>query len=107
MCPCAPKGVNHREFYNESKPPVCHFVPKDYGHMDMLDDDTGGLRGRLSYCMCKNGPSREPMRKFCGGISVAFLRAFLDGDSMDLTAVRDNPGIAPVELETIEFRFDA
>ncbi|KAK4783777.1 hypothetical protein SAY86_018145 [Trapa natans] len=107
MCPCAPKGVNHKEFYDESKPPACHFVPKDYGHMDMLDDDTAGLKGLMSCVTCKNGESREPMRRFCGGISVAFLRATLEGDSTALVAVRNDPGIAPVVLETVEFRMDA
>ncbi|KAL3620410.1 hypothetical protein CASFOL_035322 [Castilleja foliolosa] len=36
--PTAPDGVNHSEFYNESKPPACYFLAKDYGHCDMLND---------------------------------------------------------------------
>ncbi|XP_031379932.1 chlorophyllase-2, chloroplastic-like [Punica granatum] len=101
--PCAANGVNHKEFFNECKPPACHFVAKDYGHMDMLDDKTPGLRGILADCICKNGKSREPMRKFVGGIVVASLRAYLGGDSTDLITVRDTPEIAPVELSAIEF----
>ncbi|PKI48930.1 hypothetical protein CRG98_030663 [Punica granatum] len=101
--PCAANGVNHKEFFNECKPPACHFVAKDYGHMDMLDDKTPGLRGIMADCICKNGKSREPMRKFVGGIVVASLRAYLGGDSTDLITVRDTPEIAPVELSAIEF----
>ncbi|KAK3440757.1 hypothetical protein EUGRSUZ_B01020 [Eucalyptus grandis] len=45
--------------------------------MDKLDDDTEGLKGAATYCMRKNGSSREPMRTLVGGAVVAFLRAFL------------------------------
>lgn len=36
---CTPVGVNHTTFYNKCYPPRYHFVAKEYGHMDMLDDD--------------------------------------------------------------------
>ncbi|XP_015888108.3 chlorophyllase-2 [Ziziphus jujuba] len=101
--PCAPKGVNHEDFYNECRKPACYFVVKDYGHLDMLDDDTKGIRGKSTYCLCKNGKSREPMRKFTGGIVVAFLKAYLEGDNSILMAIRDRHEIAPVELETVQF----
>ena len=102
--PCAPKGVNHEDFFKECKNPACHFVAKDYGHLDMLDDETKGIRGRSSYCLCKNGKAREPMRRFVGGVVVAFMKAYLNGDNTDLIAIRDGHGTAPVELKTIEFR---
>jgi len=37
--PCAPAGVNHAEFYDECVPPRYHAVVRDYGHLDMMDDD--------------------------------------------------------------------
>ncbi|KAF8392327.1 hypothetical protein HHK36_022669 [Tetracentron sinense] len=102
--PCAPKGVNHEDFFNECRAPAWYFVAKDYGHVDMLNDDTKGIRGKASYCLCKNGKSREPMRRFVGGIVVAFMRAHLEGDYSDLMAIKEGPEIAPVELKTVDFR---
>ncbi|WRX22180.1 Chlorophyllase - like 2 [Theobroma cacao] len=101
--PCAPKGVNHEDFFKECRKPACYFVAKDYGHLDMLDDDTKGIRGRSSYCLCKNGEAREPMRRFVGGVVVAFMEAYLNGDHTDLIAIRDGHETAPVELKTVEF----
>lgn len=100
---CAPKGVNHRDFYNECRRTAFHFVAKNYGHLDMLDDETKGIRGKTSYCLCKNGKAREPMRRFVGGIMVAFGRAYLGGNSSDLMAIVDGPEIAPVDLEEVDF----
>ncbi|XP_057467248.1 chlorophyllase-2-like [Actinidia eriantha] len=101
--PCAPKGVNHEDFYRECRGPACYFVAKDYGHVDMLDDETKGLRGKSSYCLCKNGKSREPMRCFVGGVVVAFLKAYLEGDSGSLEGIRDGHEVAPLELQKMEF----
>ncbi|KAK3190118.1 hypothetical protein Dsin_029679 [Dipteronia sinensis] len=101
--PCAPKGVNHGDFFNECRKPACHFVVKDYGHLDMLDNDTKGIRGKATYCLCKNGESREPMRRFVGGIVVAFMKAYLDGDASELMSIRYGHETAPVELQTVEF----
>ncbi|KAL3812570.1 hypothetical protein ACJIZ3_013838 [Penstemon smallii] len=102
--PCAPCGVNHEDFYKECCEPAYHFVAKDYGHLDMLDDDTKGIRGKASYCLCKNGECREPMRRFVGGIVVAFLKAYLEGDERDLLSVRDGHEMVPVELQRVEFK---
>ncbi|KAL5561737.1 hypothetical protein UlMin_031484 [Ulmus minor] len=102
--PCAPEGLNHEEFFKESKPPCVHFVAKDYGHMDMLDDDPPGVRGKLADCMCKNGSgSRDPMKRSVGGIVVAFLRAYLGGDDEDLIAIVGDPSLAPAKLEDVQF----
>ncbi|KAK9281590.1 hypothetical protein L1049_004493 [Liquidambar formosana] len=102
--PCAPDGVNHKEFFNECKPPCCHFVAKDYGHMDMLDDDPKGCIGAISGCICKNGKApRDPMRRSVGGIVVAFLRAYVEGENGDLKAIVDEPDIAPAKLDPVEF----
>ncbi|GLJ53802.1 hypothetical protein SUGI_1148440 [Cryptomeria japonica] len=75
--PYAPEGVKHVEFFRECSSPAYHFVAVDYGHMDFLDDKTCRMRGMISYCMCKSGTSREPMRRFSGGIIVAFLNAWV------------------------------
>lgn len=73
-----------------------------YGHLDMLDDDTEGIRGRTTYCLCKNGEARRPMRRFVGGAVVAFLRGYLLGDKRDLMAIRDRDESVPVDLKTVE-----
>ncbi|OMO54677.1 Chlorophyllase [Corchorus capsularis] len=101
--PCAPKGVNHEDFFKECRKPACYFVAKDFGHLDMLDDETKGIRGRSSYCLCKNGKAREPMRKFVGGVIVAFLKSYLYGDNTDLNGLRFGHETSPVELQTVEF----
>lgn len=101
--PCAPKGVNHENFYNECKKPACYFVAKDYGHLDMLDDDTDGIRGKATYYLSTNGESRNPMRRFVGGIVVAFLRTYLEGNSRDLEAIRNGNVTSPVELQRVHF----
>ncbi|KAF8394369.1 hypothetical protein HHK36_020577 [Tetracentron sinense] len=102
--PCAPDGVNHKEFFDECQPPCCYFVTRDYGHMDMLDDNPQGLLGKISDCRCKNGNGgREPMRRAVGGLVVAFLEAYLEGDNGDLKAIIDEPDIARVKLDPIEF----
>ncbi|KEH41057.1 putative chlorophyllase [Medicago truncatula] len=97
--PCAPKGVNHEDFFSECEKPSWYFVAKDYGHVDMLDDDTKGVRGKVSYCLCKNGESRKPMRMFVGGVMVAFLKAYLHGDNVDLLAIRDKNLSVPIEMK--------
>ncbi|CAM8986140.1 unnamed protein product [Rhodiola kirilowii] len=102
--PCAPSGVNHKDFYNECKSPACYFVAKDYGHLDMLDDKTTGIRGTASYCLCKSGKSREPMRRFVGGAIVAFMICYLEGKSEALMLLKDEDTIAPLELQQVDFR---
>ncbi|RVW55839.1 Chlorophyllase-2, chloroplastic [Vitis vinifera] len=97
--PCAPKGVNHEDFFKECREPACYFLAKDYGHLDMLDDETNGIRGKATHCLCKNGKSREPMRRFVGGIVIAFMKAYLEGDNSSLISIRDGHATAPVELQ--------
>ncbi|KAF3975225.1 hypothetical protein CMV_001497 [Castanea mollissima] len=102
--PCAPEGLNHDEFFNECKPPCAHFVAKDYGHMDMLNDDPSGIVGELSGCICVNGKGpRDPMRRSVGGIAVAFLKAYLEDESGDFVAILADPSLAPAKLEPVEF----
>ncbi|KAJ0252578.1 Chlorophyllase-2 [Hirschfeldia incana] len=103
--PCAPAGVNHRDFFQDSQGPAWHFVAKDYGHMDMLDDDTRGIRGKISHSLCKNGKARGPMRRFVGGSVVAFLKAYLEGDDGELVKIKDKSDDGnPVEIQESEVK---
>lgn len=98
--PCAPDGVNHMEFFYECKPPCAHFVTKDYGHMDMLDDETPGVMGNLMKCMCKNGNGpKDFMRRTIGGLVVAFLRAQLNDQWKDFNAILEDPNLPPAKLD--------
>lgn len=53
--PCAPEGVNHRELFNECSALAYHFVSSDYGYVDLLNDKSGGTRGKSTYYLSKNG----------------------------------------------------
>ncbi|EYU43828.1 hypothetical protein MIMGU_mgv1a009904mg [Erythranthe guttata] len=95
--PFAPNGVNHSEFFNESKPPVCYFLAKDYGHCDMLDD----WIAKLASFVCKSGGGdRDLMRRGVGGIVVAFLRCYLGGDG-DLNGIVGDPSVAPITFDPV------
>ena len=99
--PCAPKDVNHKEFYIECKPPCYYFVTKDYGHLDMLDDDAP----KFMTCMCKDGKNcKDMMRRSVAGIMVAFLKAVLSGEDGDLSVILKDPGLAPTTLYPVEHR---
>ncbi|XP_010495652.1 PREDICTED: chlorophyllase-2, chloroplastic-like [Camelina sativa] len=101
--PCAHPGVNHEEFFRECQSPAWHFVAEDYGHLDMLDDNTKGIRGMIFYCLCKNGEKRRPMRRFVGGILVSFLKAYLEGDDFELVKIKDgcHKGL-PIKIQEFE-----
>ncbi|GJM99598.1 hypothetical protein PR202_ga16718 [Eleusine coracana subsp. coracana] len=99
--PCAPNGVNHREFYNECKPSCYYFVTKDYGHLDMLDDDAP----RFMTCLCKDGNNcKDIMRRTVAGIMVAFLKTVLNEEDSDLSVILKDPGLAPTTLDPVEHR---
>ncbi|KAL2557186.1 Chlorophyllase-1 [Forsythia ovata] len=98
--PFAPDDVNHAEFFNESKPPSCYFLAKDYGHCDMLDES----KANLASWVCRSGEgSKEDMRRGVGGIVVAFLNAYLENESRDLKDILDKPSIAPILLDPVIF----
>ncbi|KAL9240815.1 hypothetical protein vseg_014993 [Gypsophila vaccaria] len=101
---CAPKGVNHENFYEECRNEAWYFVVKDHGHLDMLDDETNGVRGKSTYCLAKNGESREPMRRFVGGVIVAFLKAYLQGCDSELLMIRDGGEGIPVTCSKVDRR---
>jgi chlorophyllase len=99
--PCAPKDVNHREFYSECKPPCYYFVTKDYGHLDMLDDDAP----KFMTCLCKEGNNcKDIMRRTVAGIMVAFLKTVLIEEDGDLSVILKDPGLAPTTLDPVEHR---
>nr|ACN31905.1 unknown [Zea mays] len=100
--PCAPAGVNHAEFYDECAPPRYHVVLRDYGHMDMLDDD--GVPYVINNCMCMRNTkdTKDLARRAIGGAVVAFLRATLEDDDEDLKVVLENrPGLSPAVLDPV------
>ncbi|CAN6299372.1 unnamed protein product [Urochloa humidicola] len=107
--PCAPRGVSHAEFYGEldrGAAAACHMVARDYGHTDMMDDDTPGARGMLTRVICRSGGDRAPMRRFVGGAMVAFLKKWVGGDGAALDDIRARPEQAPVVLSVLEFLGD-
>ncbi|CAN6283285.1 unnamed protein product [Urochloa humidicola] len=107
--PCAPRGVSHAEFYGELEgagAAACHMVARDYGHTDMMDDDTPGARGMLTRAICRSGGARAPMRRFVGGATVAFLKKWVGGDGAALDGIRARPEQAPVALSVVEFLGD-
>ncbi|KAG8486840.1 hypothetical protein CXB51_020286 [Gossypium anomalum] len=103
-CPCAPKKYNHEEFFNESKPPRAHFTAKNYGHMDMLNDDLSGPMGKLADSMCVNGKGpRDPFRRCIGGIVIAFLNYYFQDNEVDFNTIVNEPDVAPVVLDQVQF----
>jgi chlorophyllase len=107
--PCAPRGVSHAAFCDEvdsAAAPACHLVARDYGHTDMMDDDTPGARGMLTRAICRSGGARAPMRRFVGGATVAFLQRWVGGDAAALDGIRARPEQAPVALSIVEFLGD-
>nr|XP_043637222.1 chlorophyllase-1-like [Erigeron canadensis] len=98
--PAAPWGCNHPFFFNECKPPSCYFVAKDFGHMDMVNDWLVRLSG-MFVCKTGNG-SKADMRRACGGIFVAFLKAYLFDDDEDLTTIVNSPNlVSPIKLDPV------
>ncbi|PHT46586.1 hypothetical protein CQW23_15744 [Capsicum baccatum] len=96
--PFGPNGVNHSEFFNESKPPCYYFLAKDYGHCDILDDEIAYIASLVS----KSGKgSKELLRKAVGGIVVAFLEAKLGGQVDFLNDIVKTPSLAPITLDPV------
>ncbi|KAK6164180.1 hypothetical protein DH2020_001044 [Rehmannia glutinosa] len=98
--PIAPDGFNHSEFFNESKPPCCYFLAKDYGHCDVLNESKLGL----ASLVCKSGKGcKEKMRRGVGGVGgvVGFLKAYLGGQCEDLDCIVGIPDIAPVTFDPV------
>ncbi|KAL5712442.1 chlorophyllase [Ranunculus cassubicifolius] len=100
---CAPTGMNHQEFFYESQPPCYHYVAKDYGHLDILDDDLN-IMGKIMTCFCTAGKgAKDPMRRCVGGLIVAFLEKYLHDEEDHLEDIVEDPSIAPVALSPSEY----
>ncbi|KAK9699062.1 hypothetical protein RND81_08G150200 [Saponaria officinalis] len=97
---CAPRGLNHDEFFRESKL-GSHFVATDYGHCDMLNDDVFATLGRMLCGSVKRG-SYDGMRRTVGGLFVAFLDAYFKGRPESYNIVLSNPSVAPVKLHPVK-----
>ena len=99
--PCAPVDVNFTEFYHECRAPCYHLVTKDYGHLDMLDDDAP----KLVTCLCKEGNScKDVMRRTITGIMVAYFKAVMGEEDGDLMDILKHPGLTPTTLDPVEYR---
>jgi chlorophyllase len=95
---CAPDGDNHVQFYGASQSPAWHVVATDYGHMDMLDANSGC---GLACSACPAGSELGKMRKLTGGMLVAFFRGSLQGDSSAYSVLMDtNSAPAAITAES-------
>lgn len=75
-------------------------MAKDYGHADMLEAD--GIMATLIKIVMKSGKgSKDSMRRAVGGIVVAFLKAYLEGQIDDLNDIVKSPNIAPITLDPV------
>jgi len=93
---CAPEGGNHEQFHQYSASPAYHVIAADYGHLDMLDDETPGCG--LAGEICEEGPERAGMRTLSAGLLVAFFRATLQGDERSYEYLTD-PARIPGNVE--------
>ncbi|KAH8972774.1 hypothetical protein BDL97_01G009400 [Sphagnum fallax] len=94
--PCAPGNVSHKQFFFDLSEPVFHFVAKDYGHNDFLDD----VVCELTRLICPGTlGSRMPMQLFSGGVVAAFLQAIVGNNTCFFNDVFTNYESAPVSLE--------
>jgi len=73
---CAPEGRNYVQFFNACPSPSTLVIANDYGHGDMLDEETAALAASV----CPANEDREPMRRLTAGLLVAFFRARLQSD---------------------------
>lgn len=96
---CAPVCCNHQAFYEcLSAPKVYHVVASDFGHLDFLDDSLP-----WTSFVCKSGNDKAPLRKFTGGLFVAFLLSALSDTSEQLDQILINWQNASIKLEQPEF----
>lgn len=98
---CVPKKVGPDDFFAESSSPSYHFVALDYGHMDFLDDYVGIVGEAIAFS-CTKGPNREDMRRWTGGLMIAFLKSVLLEDGTDFKDVLENNNLAPIRIDPPE-----
>ena len=92
---CAPTGDNYLQFFDACPSPSTLVIATDYGHGDMLDEETAALAASV----CPSNDEREPMRRLTAGLLVAFFRIHLQVDEYANDAI--NPTGAPTAI-TIE-----
>ncbi|XP_069144957.1 chlorophyllase-1 isoform X4 [Solanum lycopersicum] len=74
---------------------TCCLLPSD-----MLQAD--GIMAILIRIMMKSGKgSKKSMRRAVGGIVVAFLKAYLEGQIDDLNEIVKSPNLAPIILDPV------
>lgn len=94
---CAPRGVNHVQFYEATPAPAWHIVALQQGHTDMLDE----AQADLSSLVCPSGPNHAAMRRLTAGLLTAFFRASLQGDSAAYDYLTDSSQYQmPVAMES-------
>lgn len=93
--PCAPEGDNHVNFWEALGAPAYHVVAPDYGHNDLLDEDTS----ECSFCgLCESGPDDGGLRDLTTGMVTAFFRFTLQDVAGDESTLADVAG-APIDVE--------
>eukprot|EP00850_Spirogloea_muscicola_P024953 SM001841S03845 [mRNA] locus=s1841:73:540:+ [translate_table: standard] len=65
--------------------------------MDFLNDHLG-VPGALVACPCARGAARTPMRRWAGGLIVAFLRSVLRDEPGPLDAILAHPEACPIRM---------
>lgn len=75
--PCAPEGDSYQTFFDACPSPSLLVIATDYGHGDMLDEETAALAANV----CPSNADREPMRRLTAGLLVTFFRAHLQNES--------------------------
>ncbi len=91
---CAPEGCNYVQFFDACPSPSTLVIANDYGHGDMLDEETAALAASV----CLANEVREPMRRLTAGLLVAFFRARLQNDPP--TSVQIEPEAIPAAVST-------
>jgi len=93
---CAPEGRNYVQFFDACPSPSTLVIANDYGHGDMLDEETAALAASV----CPANEDREPMRRITAGLLVAFFRARLQNDPPTSLQIESDDLPAAVSIET-------
>lgn len=101
--PCSPKEGTTRTF-NERHKPACYFVAKIYRHVDMLDDDTRGVREKATYSLCVNGKARECIFLFFFMVGGEDCGCFFQGlFGWGFGGIKEKHELVPLVLQRVEF----
>ncbi len=92
---CAPDGDNYLQFFDACPSPSVLVIATDYGHADMLDEETASLAASV----CPTNADREPMRRLTAGLLVAFFRAHLQNNSQTSDGIDNMEPPTTVSIE--------